>query len=386
MASVSLLSKAEQQKFDSPPSLNENEIALFLSTSKLIKRFLKKLRNPTSKVGFLLQYVYFKKSQKFFTSKAFKKADVKADCRVLKESLKSVDLSKYQKTLPHEHRLEILRILDFKPFDEEGMSLVGEQIQKKANRHMDLRQTFLEVLDFLLKNKIEVPSYYKLAKMISGAHVDQEEQFLKIVDNSLSKETLQKLDALLIPDEEGILPLNRFKVLNQSLKTRALQKSVDRFCDLKDFFEGILPLVEKLNLSPESASYYATWVKKARISQLTQFAEKNKQYLHFIAFIQDQFYRMQDNFLEVFIKCVQASKNSAEQQLKALDFLTREEKKSAVKHLSKSHKGYKSLVEEIKSTLTLATRGIFRYGAKSNVLSSIHTYERILKNKKTQLT
>lgn len=123
MASVSLLSKAEQQKFDSPPSLKENEIALFLSTSKLIKRFLKKLRNPTSKVGFLLQYVYFKKSQKFFTSKAFIKADVKAACRVLKESLKSVDLSKYQKALPHEHRLEILRILDFKPFDEEGMPL-----------------------------------------------------------------------------------------------------------------------------------------------------------------------------------------------------------------------------------------------------------------------
>ena len=46
------------------------------------------------------------------------------------------------------------------------------------------------------------------------------------------------------------------------------------------------PVIEALNLSPKTVTYYATWVKKAKLSQLKQIHEQHKIYLHLIAFVQ----------------------------------------------------------------------------------------------------
>ncbi|MEO8402257.1 MAG: hypothetical protein ABI597_10785, partial [Gammaproteobacteria bacterium] len=70
-------------------------------------------------------------------------------------------------------------------------------------------------------------------------------------------------------------------------------------------------MLQELNLSPNSTTYYATWVKKAKLSQLKQIPDKLRLYLHLIAFIQHQFYLRQDSSIDIFLKSVQSTRNQA---------------------------------------------------------------------------
>ncbi|MCX7120163.1 MAG: Tn3 family transposase, partial [Gammaproteobacteria bacterium] len=84
-----------------------------------------------------------------------------------------------------------------------------------------------------------------------------------------------------------------------------------------------------------------------KISQLKQFTDERKLYLRLIAFLQHQYYSRQDIFSDIFLRSVRSTKNSALHQLKNEDQLTRSERRTAVKHLTKSRQGYKSLIDEI---------------------------------------
>ena len=88
-------------------------------------------------------------------------------------------------------------------------------------------------------------------------------------------------------------------------------------------------------------------MKKAKISQLKQFTDERKLYLRLIAFLQHQYYSRQDIFVDIFLRSVRSTKNSALHQLENEDQLTRSERCTAVKHLTKSRQGYKSLIDEI---------------------------------------
>ncbi|MBX3710129.1 MAG: hypothetical protein KIT56_09075 [Gammaproteobacteria bacterium] len=94
--------------------------------------------------------------------------------------------------------------------------------------------------------------------------------------------------------------LNKFKIINQSTKPKAIQASLNTLSQISRFFINLLPAIEALNLTPQSCEYYATWFKKAKLSQLKQFTDQNKIYLHLIAFIQHQFYLRQDKCVGIF--------------------------------------------------------------------------------------
>ena len=102
-----------------------------------------------------------------------------------------------------------------------------------------------------------------------------------------------------------------------------------------------------MDLTPNSCTYYATWVEKARLYQIKQFPNRNKIYLHLIAFIQHQYCLRQDAFVDIFLKCVQSVKNTATKKLNASGQLSRSERKAAVRHLTKSNRNYSELIDEI---------------------------------------
>jgi len=138
-----------------------------------------------------------------------------------------------------------------------------------------------------------------------------------------------------------------YKTIYQSLKPKAIQANVKIFEQISDLITSLWPLMSSLSLTPQCCEYYATWVKKAKISQLKQFTDERKLYLRLIAFLQHQYYSRQDIFSDIFLRSVRSTKNSALHQLKNEDQLTCSERRTAVKHLTKSRQGYKSLIDEI---------------------------------------
>ena len=61
-----LLSNSEIKKFDEPPILPSEIRTICFAINKDLENQLEKLRSKANKVGFLLQYGYFRACKKFF--------------------------------------------------------------------------------------------------------------------------------------------------------------------------------------------------------------------------------------------------------------------------------------------------------------------------------
>lgn len=68
--------------------------------------------------------------------------------------------------------------------------------------------------------------------------------------------------------------------------------------------------------------------------------------------LQHQYYARQDTFVDILLRCVQSAKNTATHRLTESDQLSRSERRSAVRHLTKSRRVYRLLIDEITEVTT----------------------------------
>jgi hypothetical protein len=65
MTKLAILSDKERTIFDSPPKFNTADRSYYFSLDQSMLNVLQALRTTTNKVGFMLQYGYFKAYRKF---------------------------------------------------------------------------------------------------------------------------------------------------------------------------------------------------------------------------------------------------------------------------------------------------------------------------------
>jgi len=189
---------------------------------------------------------------------------------------------------------------------------------------MEPKAVFLQALEMLKQQKIECPSYHRLAELITQVYAQSEGDLLLKVEKQLTSDNKTLLENLILENNSTIL--NQFKLLSQSTKPKAIQASLEVFNQIKNYFLSMHPIIEALNLSTISSTYYAKWVNKAQCSQLKQFPTRSKLYLHLLAFIQYQFYSRQDYYVDILLKSVQAAKNMANKKLIETDKVTRHQR------------------------------------------------------------
>ncbi len=76
MTQLVFLSSSEKRQFDSPPVFTKAQRPAYFAITEDIRRTLGALRTATNKVGFLLQFGYFKHSGKFFAPNTFRLRDI----------------------------------------------------------------------------------------------------------------------------------------------------------------------------------------------------------------------------------------------------------------------------------------------------------------------
>jgi len=345
---LAILTDDEQTEFDSPPMFTTQTRSLCFVMSPELDIKLKRLRTSTNKVCFLLQYGYFKVCKRFFPVSRFRSEDIEYVSNLLNISPDKVHLAKYTKKMPIIHQSAILEMLNYKPLDNNHYEWLETQTIRFVERFTEPRQLFFNLLRLLFDNCIVVPSYHRLCDLITRHYIDYEERLLSIVETNLTKENRNSLDNLLLANKEKSKgDLSQLKVINQSVKPKAIQASINLFQSASELFHSLLPVIEALSLTTSSCEYYATWVKKAKLSQIKQFPDKNKSHLHLSAFIQDQHYKHQDAFVDVFLKCVQSSKNTTTVRLNKSDPLSRKERRAAVRYMTKKNNNYRELIDEI---------------------------------------
>jgi len=117
MSRLSILTEKEQQVFDQPPMLSSEIRAICFALTPELDAQIQRLRTPTNKVGFLLQYGYFKACGRFCSINRLTKENVEYACHLLGIDKAEVNLSVYKERIPALHQKNILSLLDYAPFE-----------------------------------------------------------------------------------------------------------------------------------------------------------------------------------------------------------------------------------------------------------------------------
>lgn len=351
MPHIKILNSQEIKEFDFPPKFNGEERKQFLNLSKWAIQIIEDFGTPINKIGFMIQLGYFKATRKFFTSRKFHKNDIEFIAKRLNLSIENIDFSTYKERTVIRHREIILEHFGFQKFNEQSKFIVIEESLSLALRQTKPRFMFWSLVDFIRQKKVEVPSYYLLAEVITNAL----NKFEKILLNSLEKHiTIQEkqiLDELLDvykPEENQQIKqykLTLLKKSSQSLKPRKIKENIEDFKYLQTLFNKLKPIIDHLSLSPEIIKYYAVIIIKSQIFQITR-REENK-YLLLIAFIIHQYYSLTDTLVDIIIQSVQSNMNTCKREYKENFYEEYKSKCQTLNGLLKNVKEYVVTVQEI---------------------------------------
>ncbi len=117
MSRIKLLQASEIRAFDTPIILNHFQQNHLFNLSDDLEVELHKLRHPCSKMGFLLQWGYFKFHGRFYEGADFKDSDINYVAKQLGFNLKNLDFHGfYNKQMAYDHRERVLSLVNMETF------------------------------------------------------------------------------------------------------------------------------------------------------------------------------------------------------------------------------------------------------------------------------
>ncbi len=373
MTKLAILTSHERQRFDSPPTFNADERAIYFALTNPLLKIIDNLRTTTNKVGFMLQLGYFKSQGKFYTADQFRPQDIDYIVKLLGLNADELELDTYRNKIPQDHRKKILTLLDWQPLASSSQIHLTEHILRHAKNQLSPKQIFLFAIDYCWQQKIEVPSYNQLALLISDAYNQHESDLVRKLDKLLTKNKKAMLIALVHTsnNERKIAmqrpPITLLRQLNQSVRPSDIQENLNVFEIIKDYFHQCRNIIEALSLSDQATEYFAAWVQKAETFQLSSFANDNKLSLYLLAYIKHHYYFRQDTLVDIFLKSVQATIHAANKQLLEKEKNVRLDRNKAIKKLSHANKDSRLLIEAITEIIKSPTL------SESNKLTNIES-------------
>ena len=247
--------------------------------------------------------------------------------------------------------------MNWRPFNPTQQDKIADHAHWLAQRQFSPKHVFLSIIDFCWQNKIELPTYNALALIITNSYNQCERVLINILASKLTQYHRKKLDKMIglnnLNDKKRMQrpPITLIKQINQSLRPSDIQENVEAFKIFQEYYDEFRPLIEELKLSDQATEYFATWVQKSSVSQLNQFPNMNKLYLHLLYYIKHQLYFRHDVLIDIFLKSVRAATNSANKKLNSVEKETRSERNMAIKKLSASNKSSRELIGEITKTV-----------------------------------
>ena len=329
---MQILNATEEEQYDKPPVFDSHLRKKFLSFSQSLLDLIQQFRKPDNQVGFLVACGYFKLTKRFFSAEDFHEKDIQYVSRLLNLGEDYI-FESYSIRSQQRHEYLILENFAVKRFNKGAEVLLSQEISKMILSQLKPKLIFWRCLDFLNQQKVEAPSCSYLTILIVGFLNQHKQKLTKVIRNSLSKETQILLNELFLQESTGKnsrYRLTLLKKLSQSTKPTKVRERVVDLEYLADLYEQLIPVISAMELKHEGIKYYAGSVLKAKIFQLHQRSDEDR-YVHVIAFIAHQYFRLQDNLVDVLLSVVQTSQNTVQREYKDLCY---EQRKDQRQHLS----------------------------------------------------
>lgn len=129
----------------------------------------------------------------------------------------------------------------------------------------------------------------------------------KVLDDLLTQEPLA---GDTVPGKTSAYKLTLMEKLSQSTKPSKIKERVADLDLLKGLHLQLNWALRALALKPEGIRYYADIVIRSKIFQLIHRNDPDR-YLHLLAFIAHQYYRLQDNLVDTLLASLRSFQNGA---------------------------------------------------------------------------
>jgi TnpA family transposase len=337
MPRMKIFNSLEREAFESPPVFDSAERKRFFSSSSSLNNSLASLRTSTNKVCFLVTAGYFKARRKFF-ARQFRETDIEYVARQLDIFPSEVRVEDYSKETYTRHQRAILDYFGCGPFEEAARVFIVSEIAALVRVQFRPKRVLLEIIQILIRKKIVVPSYNVLADLIVAELNRYQVTLSETVGACLGKTQRVKLDALLEKeavgehDEGWRYRLTLMKKPNQSSKPSKIKANLADLQTLQGLYLDLKPVLQRLGLSYECIRFYAYAVIKAQIPQVSRRADEDR-YLHLIAFIAYQTFKLNDTLIDIFLGAVQAAINASQKEQKEAYFQERERRNQSLSGL-----------------------------------------------------
>lgn len=341
MPRMKILNSVERTVFDFPPIFNSAERKRCFDFPTSIQGISTSLRTSSNQLVFLLSCGYFKATRRFYPVQTFHRRDLAYLAERIGIALETIDLTDYPKQTMARHQAAILNFYGFRAFKPYGRALLGADIARLVTSHLKPKLIFSRALEVLVREKVEVPGYFRLAALILTAVNQHNRRLTATVKELLTPDTRALLDALLLqertdeastPGTNAAYKLTLMKKLSQSTKPSKVKERVADLRLVEARYRLLKPVLDHLTLGKDGIQHYASGVIKAQIFQLTRRGE-HERYLHLIAFIAHQYYRLHDNLVDVLLTSLQSFQNSALREHKDQCYVRREQRNESLKTL-----------------------------------------------------
>lgn len=349
MPRMRILSTQEQEDYDRPPVFDYAERKQIFSLPKSLLKTAQTLRTPSSQIGFALMCGYFKATKRFFLPHHFQARDIGAVAKLLDLNPSDFKADAYTETTRLRHQKRIAEFYGFEPFDSIAEQLLENEITTMMRSQLKPKLVFERCLDLLIQNRITLPHSNFLTDLIREGLKKRRQELSELVDGCLHPESRLLLDELFELDKgANRYRLTLLKKLSQSTRPTKIKESVADFqllSELHQHFSDVLPV---LALSSEGIRYYAVSVAKSQIFQLTRRTDADR-YVHAIAFITHQLYRLQDNLIDVWLSVIRTFQNTVSREHKEQIFSQRKElKEKTINLLDKIDTDVLSIIHKVR--------------------------------------
>ncbi len=123
-----ILSAAEQERFELPPSFDSHHRKRFFSFQKSLLTTAQTFRKPAHQIGFLLNCGYFNASKQFFAPREYQQRDINYVAHQLGVHPDSFFAGSYADRTRQQHEHIILEFYGFKRLDKEAKDLIIREI------------------------------------------------------------------------------------------------------------------------------------------------------------------------------------------------------------------------------------------------------------------
>ncbi len=258
---IKILSQSDIKAFEFPPEFNGEERKRFFSLPIWANEIVESVRTPINKVGFVLQLGYFRAVNRFFTSGKFYSRDIHYVASKSGVDVDQIEFIEYFKSTNGRHQDVIRDHLGFRRFDEKTKEILVEETVSLCSNQIKPRLMFMSLVDFLIRKRIEIPTYYAFSEAITNGLNRFEKTLLSVIQKNLNHEERALLDDLLEMNDAGLseekkstkpYKITLLKKINQSRKPKKIRENIEDLQCLKGLFEKVEPYIKHLQLSSES--------------------------------------------------------------------------------------------------------------------------------------